>query len=195
MANFDVLTKGKLPREEGFPVQTRRYLILDSTPRRVSIEFVNKNCHEVTGLRFLLRQLDDKNSLLVEQKVEILGLLSGSGSKFRIDRTVDFACVRVEIEIQSVIYGEYEYINDGHVRVNYLSEPVKSKEFIKAPVYAVSLKSKKLARLTYLFVSVVFAIALATVALCGVFDSPKTEEPSEQVPEPEFSYERVYVEQ
>lgn len=183
MGSFDLLAKEKLPRTESFPVIASRYIILDSVPRKVSIGFTNTNCHEVTGLRFLLRQFDDKNNLIGEQKVEIFGLLSRSKSEFRIDRTIGFACVRVEVQIQSAIFGEYEYINEGdHVRVDYFNESDrKSKEFIKEPTYTVSLKSKKFARLTYLFVFVIFAIVIVTASLCGIFgkhtDTKETFEP------------------
>ncbi len=155
----------KLPYPGGFPVFLSRYVIFGGSKKRVAMHFFNASEIEISGLRFYLVEKDEKGRELTVRPLERNGLSAERGTEFAVaDVAVGRGCTAVEVRMESVLSGAYEYVfEEEGVSLRYgAKERSKEVGFRHKPSYSVSKRSDK-----YILAAFGLLLGLA-VAVLGI---------------------------
>lgn len=156
----------RLPYKGGFPVYPSRYVLLGVAERRAALRFFNASDICVTGVRFRIVEKDGGGNVIADRIAERTGLFAESGKEFAVaDVRVDYECAAVDVEVQSVFSGEYEYAfaKDG-VELRYGYTPMESEQklsFVPRATYSLSKRRKW-------YVAVAFFAVLGVAALSAL---------------------------
>lgn len=150
-----------------FPVYADKYVLSGG---RISIKLFNGGDFSVTGIRLTVRFFDDDRAVDTIT-VSLDKLLFAPGTS----RMTDIAapkCTSALITVDSVLSGEYEYLNEDGIKVVYGKErhvygKVKSE-------YVVGSKIKRYLLIMIVVTFALFIAAFAVLTVSGVLPQLKT---------------------
>lgn len=164
---------GRLVYRGGFPVFAARYVLFGGDTPRAAVRFYNGSDVLLTGLRFLVTEIDGDGKTIAEYTISRRGLNAESGAEFAVaDFAVSVDCASLEIKTQSAISEPYEYVTDGDsVHVKYGVEKEKEEfYFSKKPAHSVKKRKRTLAIIAAVALLVVVLAATCTAWRLGVFN-------------------------
>lgn len=157
--------------DKAFPIEVKEYVFARKEGRKcLLLRFLNQSKLNVTALNFWLIQKNFYGEQLSKEKISLQNIECGTDKMFAPPCTISVQdkCVDFEVEMISVLSGEYEYISEnGECFVRYRLKESK-KELPKVPknkeaCVQYNKLDKKVKFVTAILVLAIFLIAFAII--------------------------------